>query len=397
MTIAYWLFWVSAIIGVPYLLLLAIWGISKNERGLFFTNLKEGTGTFRMDGEKAGEIILAMRGHACEVVKETRPIYDQEGKKVGEKVLRREKIIEQEPRYSPGILGYLEKKYGIYWMGLPPKSRMRKEFKWQEWDVQKGDDGKTVKNEDGTPAMYLNPRKEITNFFFVQTFPYGIVLRGAETGGTKKEDGSEIGGNIPVDVEIDLFVRIVYPRIALFDNEDWFGQLGSTVLDHARRYVGTHPYEKLRSLASPRGSAFAHNDFSEDVMKLNNFASIGKVYDGVPDALGVMIYGAQIRTVTLSKVSDSPLAKATTDVYVAQQEKEAAKLRADAEAYEIKEVGGARNKVLKDRIEAAASQGDIGKLVLNAEAITDAAKTGSTIIANGGTPFILNTGTNKGG
>lgn len=383
---------VVAFVVLGYLTLLAIWEISKNEKGLFFTNMKEGTGTFIMDGGKAGRIILAMRGHSCELVEEKRPIRNKQGEIVGEKILQREKIIAVEQSYSPGILGWLERSYGIYWVGLPPKSRMKKMFKWNEWKQEeaKTKEGESVKNVGGKVVTYLHHREEETNFFFAQTFPYGVKLEGAETGGTRVEGKDEIGGNISVDVEIDLFLRIVYPRIAVFMNQDWFDQLGSIVLDHARLYVGKHPYEKLRSQAETPSGLPTHNEFSEYIMKLNEYASIGENYASVIDALGVQIDGAQIRTVSLSEESKG-VSDATMRVYVAEQDKLAEQLKGDGQAYVIRTRSQAETDALTMKINAVKAGGEDGKLVLNSQTLIDVGQHGNTFVTSGGTPFILNT------
>lgn len=373
-----------------YLTLLAIWEISKNKKGFLFTNMKEGTGTFIMDGGKAGRIILAMRGHSCELVEEKRPIRNKQGEVVGEKVLRREKIIPYEPHHGPGILGWLERSYGIYWVGLPPKSRMNKMFKWNEWKQEETKEGVPVKDGSGKVLTRLHHREEETNFFFAQTFPYGVALDGAETGGTKEEGKEEIGGNLSVNVEIDLFLRIVYPRIAVFMNQDWFDQLGSIVLDHARLYVGKHPYEKLRSQSETPNGLPTHNEFSEYIMKLNEYASIGENYASVIDALGVQIIGAQIRTVSLSEESKSA-SEATMKVYVAEQDKLAEQLKGDGQAYVKRVNADAETYALQQKIGAIKAGGEDGRLVLNAQALVDVGQHGNTIVASGGTPFILNT------
>lgn len=382
--IAYWLASIAAIVGLGYLALLGIWEISKNEKGILSTVMKEGTGTFVMDGGKAGRIIVVMRGYSCELVEEVK----------GGVTLRREKIIPFEPTYSSGILGWLERSYGIYWIGLPPKSRMNKKFKWSEWGNEKvaQKEGAAEKTDKGSVATKtsLQRRESETNFFYVQTFPYGIILEGAETGGTKVEGKDEIGGNLSVDVEIDLLVRIVYPRIAIFENEDWFDQLGSIVLDHARLYVGKHPYEKLRSQADAPSGLPTHNEFSEYIMKLNEYASIGKNYESIIDALGVEIVGAQIRTVALSGDSKN-LVDVTTRVYAAEQEKLAEQLKGDAQAYVIRARNTAETEGLTMKINAVKDGGEDGRLVLNAQTLVEVGQHGNTIITNGGAPFILNT------
>lgn len=396
MVIAYWIVSLMLLSASSYFLLLFVWRISKNNGGFYFTNMFEGTGTFIMNGNKAGKIIIAKQGFRCELVEETRRMFNNDGQVLTAVKVTREKIIEGTPRYSPGILGWLEQKYGIYWVGLPPNRRMNKMFKWSEWK-EKVTSGNDKQPNDGiadeSPFCH---REEMTNFFSLQNFPYALVLKGAETGGVPKEaGGAEVGGNLSVDIEIDLFLQIVYPRVALFGNEDWYVQLGSVVLDHARMYVGKHPYEKLRSQKEAPQGQEAYNEFSEYIMELNKYASIGENYESIVDALGVKIIGAQIRTVSLSKNSAN-LIDATTKAYVAQQDYEVAKLTADGEAYGIIAVATAKRDALVMQINAVKDGQKVGELVLNSQTLSEMGRSGNTFVTNGNTPFILNTG-KKGG
>jgi uncharacterized protein YuzE len=230
----YMLFVFTLFVGFCFLVLIGIWGIAKADTIYLFGFIKEGQGTFRMHGERAGEPLIALRGHICIPQEETKHDYDQKGNVVGTRVLTREKIIPGEQEYAPGLLGFLEKSFGIYWLGFPPlNTRMEKKFRWNEWKQIAAENGKVT-------AIELIRREEKTKFFYVQTFPYALKLKEAETGSTmKNKDGTEIGGNVSVDLDITLLLRIIYPRVALFDNQDWFDQLGDTVLANARKYVGT--------------------------------------------------------------------------------------------------------------------------------------------------------------
>lgn len=348
------------LIGVlTFLFFLLIYKIAGTNK--LFCFIKEGTGVFIMDGEKLNRVLLCYHGHKC--------VVNADGNW---------EIMKGEPDRKYGFLGLLERKFGIYWVGIPPWSKVGAyKFRWNELNK---------KSNEEIPVR----REEMTNFFYAQTIPYFLELKGAETGGNM--EGSQVGGNVSVNIGIVILIEMVFPEIAVFKNKNWFDQLGSVVLDHARLYVGKGSYEDLRTQESSTGEALEDGEhaFSKYVLLLNKYAPVGGPTDNVLTKFGVRIVGAQVTTVDLSGASKE-LAAATTAGYVAQKEAEAIKLKADGEAYAIREKGQAEaDKVLQlkkaeaqgisERIEAIGKHGDLGKFVLKQDKQAEAGSAGSVII-----------------
>lgn len=367
----YWLAVAVLFVLLGFLAFLGIWAIAKTDT--FFGFIKEGQGAIIKRGESFDRVLISFHGHRCDIV-------DENGKK-------RWKIYPGQSEYSSGFLGLLEEKFGIYWFGFYPfVQRMGYEFRWNEWRQEE---------KNGVLITRLWYRKEPTKFFFAQTFNYALILDGAETGGTKEGDQKEVGGNVTVDLKIVLLLQIVYPQVAILQNENWFEQLGAVVLDHARLYVGSRPLEKLRSqetnLTEIRiDDHRTQNDFCKYIMELNKHAPIGEDSDSIIDAFGVKIVGAQIMSLELSGDSKK-LAEATTKVYVAQQEAGSTRVKADAKAYEIREEGRASADIVREKGKAEADatdmliatvkkHGEAGMFVERQRALAEAGKGGNIIV-----------------
>lgn len=358
--ITYWLALATLFVLSGFLVFLGVWVIAKTDT--FFGFIKEGQGAIIKHGESFGRVLISYHGHRCDVVEE-------DGKK-------RWKIHLGQPEYSPGLLGLLEERFGIYWFGFYPfVQRMEYNFRWNEWKQRE---------EKGILVTSISHREMPTKFFYAQTFNYALILDGTETGGVKEDDQEEVGGNVTVDLKIVLLLQIIYPQVAILQNENWFEQLGAVVLDHARLYVGSRPFEKLRSQETkqPEVRADDHrtkNDFCDHIMKLNKHASIGEDADSIIDAFGVKIVGAQIMSVELSAESKR-LAEVTTEVFAAQEKAKSAKISADAAAYTIREKGRAEADAANMLIDVVAKHGEVGKFVERQRAIREAGKDGNKII-----------------
>lgn len=383
-------YWVSMVVLFFVLLFLSfvvVWLIAKTDT--FFGFIKEGQGALIKHGESFGRVLLSFHGHRCDIIKEEDrggeivEVRKSDGKVIGkfEKgrgLAERErwKIYHDEPVYDSGILGLLEEKFGIYWFGFYPfVQRMEYNFRWNEW---------SQKEEKGALITSIKHRELPTKFFYAQTFNYALILDGAETGGVKGADKEEIGGNVTVDLKIVLLLQIIYPQVAILQNENWFEQLGAVVLDHARLYVGSRPFEKLRSQETKQPEIRAddhrtNNDFCDHIMKLNKHAPIGEDSDSIIDAFGVKIVGAQIMSVELSGDSKK-LAEVTTEVFTAQEKAKGIEVLTDAKAYEIREKGRAEADVANMLIEVVAKHGDVGKFVERQRALAKAGEGGNTIV-----------------
>jgi len=306
---------------------LLIWFIAHTDK--FFAFIREGEGIVVVRGESAHKFIISFRGHHLE--------WDDE--------LKAEKIVDGDPERH-GFLGFLEKRFGIYWMGIWPFTRRHKYlFRWKEWDPSK-------------EGYYLWTRSVPTDFFFVKTFKYGSKLQAAEA-----------IGNVAVDVKFSLFVKIIYPEIAIFRNEDWFGQLDDYALRCARIYVGNRTFNELRTEAKEEGAG-SRTTFSTEILKINDKIST-KERGGVLDRLGVQIVSAQIIEVDIAGTEEEKqrLHNATTERFVKEQEGEGIRAIGDANAYAITAEGTAIQNL-----------GEVGMHLRRQQAIEEAGRQGNTVV-----------------
>lgn len=361
---------------------LSIWWISST--GIFFKKIKEGQGILVKKGETFNKAMIAYAGHHIEAFPEKTSVV-REGityEQVGE----RWEVFQGAPTHS-GLLGVLEKEFGIYYVGIYPFSQIMKyQFRWNEWETKTNLDGKT--------SYHLRRREEETEFFYVQTFAYALFLEGAETGGQK---GADEGGNVSVDIRITLLIRIICPQVAILQNENWYDQLASVAIDHARIYVGEHSFNDLRanemSEEEDKKDSKGLHAFSQHMLGLNKQAPVGEPKDGLEKVFGVKIIGAQILTVDLSEESKR-LAAITTARYEAEEKAavmkidanaiaEKIRIEAEANADAIRKTGQAEADAVSMRIAAVEKHGETGKYVLRQEALGEAGKGGNIIVFTG--------------
>lgn len=326
-TIFYSFIYGASIAGVFLLLFLLaisiIWLVAHT--GKYFTFINEGEGIVVKKGKGYHKSIIAFDKYHLQ--------YDDE--------LKTDKVVEGE-KNKEGFFGFLEKHLRIYWVGFwPIFSIYEYQFRWKEWSTE----------ADG---YVLNIRNNPTSFFFVKTFRYASFLQAAET-----------QGNVPVDVRFSLFVRIIYPQIALFRTEDWFVQLDDYVLRRARIYVGEREFDDLRTEAV-KGD---HGGFSSFVIALND--KISEEEDGVIARLGVEIISAQIVEVDVAGSEDekAKTLAATTERY-----------RKEQEGAGIVALGNARAKAITAEGNAIMALGEIGTMLRKQQAIERAGEGGNIVV-----------------
>lgn len=326
-TILYSIIYGSAIAGVVLLLFLLIITIIwiTAFTGKFFTFIREGEGIAIKKGEGYHKSIIAFDGHHLH--------YDETLKTNG---------VTEGREKTEGFIGFLKEYLGIYWVGFWPVISIYKyEFRWKEWSS----------DEDG---YKLKSRTPSTSFFFVKTFRYASFLQAAEA-----------KGNISVDVKFSLFVRIVYPQIALFRAEDWFLQLDDYVLRRARIYVGELEFDELRT----ETGEVSKSKFSDCITKLNLETSANE--DGVIQRLGVKIISAQIVEVDISGTEEEKRKnlEATTEKY-----------RKEQEGAGIIALGNARAKAIQAEGRAIKELEDIGAMLRRQQAIEKAGEGGNIVV-----------------
>jgi len=314
---------------------------------IFFGFAQENTGFAIVAGERLIQMKVASRSRHIE--KKTVPL--------GGRTLHTW-IVEngEEPNPTVGILGWLERHMGIYWVGWWP---LQGRYQYEMF--------RTI--FDRSPNASQNDvmrRQNNSNFFYVQPVEYGFSLIGAETGSAilSGNGGQKKGGNIPVDVKFSVFILIVYPEIAIFDNPVWFERASSIILAHAKNYVGTRAFDALRG---------EEHSFAGYMLKLNKKIPEDdvSVERGLLSELGVEIVGAAIRTIDIVGSLKESILSSTTELY-----------RKEQEAAGIREIAMAKRDELRAELEAVDSSPN-GRFVRRQRALERASESGQLIIFTG--------------
>lgn len=199
-------------------------GLKKNT---LFTTIKEGTAKAIMRGEEFDGIIASWRGHH---INDPKAPWFNENRPEWEVLLNNDRDTpDANPLWNVddwnNSRSFLEKWFGIYWVGLPfQKSLYVYKFEWTE-------------EEQGEGGTYVpRPRTELTDFIYILDFSYYIILKDAET-----------ADNLPVNVRYLLTVRITNPRKALFDTDDWLKRITGLTNSTTRNHIGSLSFEELTS------------------------------------------------------------------------------------------------------------------------------------------------------
>ncbi len=237
---------------------------------------------------------------------------------------------------------WLEKKYGIYWVGIYPLIQVhRYPFQWAE--VQQKE---TPEREEGAPGLTVKVRDESVYSIFAKVFPYMMELKEAQT-----------VDKLPVAVRYVLNTRCVNPLKALFWVDNWLAKTQTAANENARNYVGVSTYEALTSEiraqkdreakrkkqeeeeskkdpgAKKRRKPRTDKSFEDIMLELNERIEKGS---GLKKLYGIEIVTVEIQSVDLTGKLGEAVSKATTAQYVAEQEAVAKKAEAEGIAAALK-------------------------------------------------------------
>ncbi|HEY4524410.1 MAG TPA: SPFH domain-containing protein [Candidatus Paceibacterota bacterium] len=225
---------------------------------------------------------------------------------------------------------WLEKKFGIYWVGIFPLIQVyRYFFQWAE--VQQKE---TPPGQEGKPGLTVKVRGENVYSIFAKVFPYLMELEEAPT-----------SGGLPVKMRYVLNIRCINPLKALFWVDNWLAKTQTAANENARNYVGGSTYKHLLSEIEGKVAADPKDDFLKDadgnplffetiMLWLND--KMGNRTVGLKQLYGVEIVTVEIQSVNLTSDLGKRASEATMALYVAEQEAKAAKARADGLAAALK-------------------------------------------------------------
>src|SRR3989344_5081963 len=241
----------------------------------------------------------------------------------------REKPAEAKGTWDDGwkdTRNWMEKNLGIYWLGVYPFVQVhRYPFQWSEVQQKAPPEG-----EEGKPGLTVKVIEETVYSIFAKVFPYLMELGGAQT-----------FDKLPVKVRYVLNIRSVNPLKALFWVDNWLAKTQTAANENARDYIGETTYEyltsetraekerykKLKDEPAVKGKKVRRSKSFEQIM-LGLNGKMGDKKEGLEDLYGIEIVTVEIQSVDLAGDLDKEASRATTALYVAEQEAHAARARA---------------------------------------------------------------------
>lgn len=187
---------------------------------------------------------------------------------------------------------------GIRWVGLPPFSEVYKyRFSWASLEEQTG-------KEDLAKKPVLS--EKVIDYIFVRDDVYATKLEGAEC-----------SDNIPLNATLLVGGRIVNPYKALFAIERWLEASLNVVDSRMRSFFGGKSYVELRAIAEAMRAGTGGTSTHE----LSNY--FHEVMAEIKEKWGFEISFIQIYSVDPGSDLADEFIRATTKVYVAQQQRDA--------------------------------------------------------------------------
>ncbi len=137
---------------------------------------------------------------------------------------------------------FLEKQYGMYWFGLPPRKVHDLKFNHERMNQRA--------NKDTPPDQWvIRDATPTTTKFLLWEIPHTITITGVD-----------FRDQFQGDILLDFRSRVRYPLISLYVRRGFF-------LDYAKRYFESGALEQLRKLTWVNFSANTNKQSDGDLMK----------------------------------------------------------------------------------------------------------------------------------
>lgn len=288
-----------------------------------FTTIRDGEAKVVMRGDSFRRVIARKEGFDI-VTPDNKQYYP--GNKLWDIVQRNQQAPKKEP--------YLQRKLGLYWVGIPPFQKLyHYNFGWVTYKAPEGE-------TDPRPVK----RNEELFHVFVKDALYWGTLKEAET-----------FDKLPVDVEFLVTLRVTNVYDALFEVHRYLDAILDLVRQQGRQYVGTKTYDQLVQKEGDEDN----EGFSGGVYKLRQ---------KILEEYGVKIIRADILSIDPAGSAAAQYREASTAAYLAEAKKTATVTAAKGQAEAIKLVGEAREQALNAQIRAYALDRGAAQATLNAEA-----------------------------
>lgn len=245
------------------------------ERNRFFTIAEEGTAKAVMINDRFDRFVMSFMGRDF-----TYEVEDND-------IATMWRIDDAQNKQERGLrLPFLR---GVEWIGFPPFANIHTyRFAWSSLEeVRDEASGELVKR----PV----PDNKRIDYILVQS---DIYVTRIET--------AECKDKIPLNSNVILGVKVVNPYKALFRIEQWLEATENLVTAKMREYFGSRTYDDLVQLASGESSEL-----------LTQFSDVA---DYVKDKWGVLITSVKISTIDPASKLAEDFIRASTQLYVSQQQ-----------------------------------------------------------------------------
>lgn len=345
---------------------------------VLFTKVKEGTAKAIMTGDTFHHFVLSHRGYHLNDPRWKKNMNDDRYNIdfAPWEIVPNPADSKSKPPELYDNRGWLLKKLGLYWVGLPPfRSVYEYNFVWNEEKV------------DTTGKPHLWNREGTTNFIYTSKFPYLVVIDSAET-----ED------RLPLDGMYQLTVQINNPFSALFHTENWLESVTGYANRQARNFIGARKYGDLVSETKVKGDPNDEERFSTTILELNMVLPGQTGTDnGTRKQNGVTIISADLQQLEITGDQAGTIRAATLKAYTADQdayatvaageaEGKAELARGTAKATVIQLTGRSVGMAYKERLTALSEFGDLAPLLLQTDAMSAEGPGRTVLWAN--SPFI---------
>ena len=232
-----------------------------------------------------------------------------------------------DPRDQQGFWGWLLKKMGMYWVGLPPRNVLKFRLRWNKYTKVGG---------TGSNDYALEPRDETVGSILFQTV-YPVEIREVELTGNIK-----VNFLLLVTVEVKNFFRAFF---GILPTGNFINFLTSTIQTGAKETGGKISFDDLRNEFKENKSSF-----EEHLKKTRNELLLREIGHEI----------VSVQFVAYQEISDEEVKKALRAKEIAklnaegvrekaEGERDAKKTVAEGEAYHLKIVG----KEMEDNPRAA--------------------------------------------
>lgn len=300
---------VIAIIAIPFLIYLAIWALAKNN--LFFTLVEEGQAKAILVNDQFSHVVFSFRGHRF-VKEDELPTNGTWGDRW--EIVRRTRYEGERGRMFRNLFG------GIRWIGVPPfKGVHRDRHTWtslEQKDKRQATSDDHVEHaessaRDNQTELQLVTSEEYLDYVLLQQDIYALVMETVETKDL-----------LPVNAILILPTRVVNPYKALFEVQHWLEAAENRVADRIRLLFGRYTFRELVN----RGNS------DDPSTRTISDEELGMVLRDIRQEYGVEIEGVGIRRIDPGSEEAERFVRASGEVFIARQNREADKLRGQGEA-----------------------------------------------------------------